>query len=156
MAWAYDIYCKTGVRIPFPIIADRNGEIARKYGMISSDISNVETVRNVYIIDDKGVVRLILVYPMNIGRCIPEILRALQALQVADANKLSMPANWVPCEPGILPPPQTFCKLEERNKEIAQNRNGMNWYLSFKNVKDCKEIEQSSCECEKIEERKRD
>ena len=51
LAWLFDIYLKTGIRVPFPIIADRNGEIARKYGMISSDISNTETVRNVFIID---------------------------------------------------------------------------------------------------------
>ncbi len=140
LAWVYDIYCKTGVRVPFPIIADRNGVIARKYGMISNDVSTTETVRNVFIIDDKGIVRLILVYPMNVGRCIPEILRALQALQVADTNKLSMPANWVPCQPGIMPPPQTFCELEARKKEIEKDQNGMSWYLAFQNVKDCKEI----------------
>ena len=46
LAWIYDIYCRTGIRVPFPIIADRNGEIARKYGMISNDVSNTETVRN--------------------------------------------------------------------------------------------------------------
>ena len=99
LAWLYDIFCKTGIRVPFPIIADRNGEIARKYGMISNDVSNTETVRNVYIIDDKGIIRLILIYPMNVGRCIPEILRSLQALQIADSNNAAMPANWVPCEP---------------------------------------------------------
>ena len=87
LAWMYDIYCRTGIKVPFPIISDRNGVIARKYGMISNDVSNTETVRNVYIIDDKGIVRLILIYPMNVGRCIPEILRALQALQIADNNK---------------------------------------------------------------------
>ncbi len=154
LAWVYDIYCKTGIRVPFPIIADRNGTIARKYGMISNDVSTTETVRNVFIIDDKGVVRLILVYPMNVGRCIPEILRSLQALQVADANCLSMPANWVPCEPGILPPPQTFEALEARKREIEKNQNGMNWYLAFQNVKDCKEIGSTECDCNRLEEKK--
>ena len=72
LAWVYNIYCKTGIQIPFPIIADRSGEIARKYGMIASDVSTTETVRNVFIIDDKGIVRAILVYPMNIGRNISE------------------------------------------------------------------------------------
>ncbi len=138
LAWVYDIFCKTGIRIPFPIIADRNAQIARKYGMISSEVSTTETVRNVYIIDDKGIVRLILVYPMNVGRCIPEILRALTALQVADANQASMPANWIPCQPVILPPPQTFAQLEERKREIEKNQNGMTWYLSFKNPECCK------------------
>jgi len=110
--------------------------------MISNDVSTTETVRNVFIIDDKGVVRLILVYPMNIGRCIPEILRALTALQVADSNQASMPANWVPCQPVILQSPQTFAELEARNREIEKNQNGMSWYLTFKNPKNCKNIEE--------------
>ncbi len=137
LAWIYDIYCRTKIRVPFPIIADRNGEIARKYGMISNNVSTTETVRNVYIIDDKGIIRLILVYPMNVGRSIPEILRALQALQCADENNASMPANWTPCDPVILPPPQTLDSLIERNNEINQNRNGINWYLSFKQPQNC-------------------
>ena len=149
LAWLYDIYCKTGVRVPFPIIADRNGQIARKYGMISNDVSATETVRNVFIIDDKGIVRLILVYPMNVGRCIPEIIRAIEALQTADENKASTPANWVPCEPIIVPKPNTFCELEERNKEIAKNRNGMSWYLSFKNPQKC--INADTEDCKKLE-----
>lgn len=112
--------------------------------MISNDVSTTETVRNVFIIDGKGVIRLILVYPMNVGRCIPEILRALQALQVADNNQVATPANWVPCQPVILPSPTTFAELEERNKEIEKNQNGMSWYLSFKNAKDCKKLEEKN------------
>lgn len=146
LAWLYDIYCRTGIRVPFPIIADRNGEIARKYGMISSDVSNTETVRNVYIIDDRGVIRLILVYPMNVGRSIPEILRSLQALQVADSNNAAMPANWVPCEPVIMPAPRTFEGLLERNSQISQNRNGINWYLSFKQADNCQNLNNMNCE----------
>lgn len=152
LAWVYDIYCKTGVRVPFPIIADGNGQIARKYGMISNDISNTETVRNVFIIDDKGIIRLILIYPMNIGRCIPEILRTIEALQTADENKASTPANWVPCEPLIIPLPKTFEELQARNEEIVKNRNGMNWYLSFKNPEKCIK---SETECKRIEENKK-
>lgn len=132
LAWLYDIYCKTGIKIPFPIISDRNGEIARKYGMISGNVSNTETVRNVFVIDDKGVIRAILVYPMEIGRCIPEIIRTINALQMADKQKTMTPANWCPGDPMIMPSPKTFACLEERMKEINENRNGMNWYLAFK------------------------
>ena len=144
LAWLYDIYCKTGISVPFPIIADRNGQIARKYGMISNDISTTETVRNVFIIDDKGVVRAIYVYPMNVGRCIPEILRTIQALQVADNNNAATPANWVPCNPIIVPSPDTFCKLKERNDYINKNKNGMNWYLSFKEPNSCCKLEEEN------------
>lgn len=133
LAWIYDIYCRTGIVIPFPIIADRNGEIARKYGMISSTVNNTATVRNVFIIDDKQIVRTILVYPMNIGRNIPEILRVVRALQVADCNNQMAPVNWMPNEPMIVPMPQTFAQLQERNENIMKQQNGMNWYLSFKN-----------------------
>lgn len=132
LAWVYDIYCKTGVRVSFPIIADRNGEIARKYGMIANNISNTETVRNVYIIDDKGIVRTILIYPMNVGRFIPEIIRIVQALQRADYTKASTGANWLPNQPVIEPMPRTFKEVEERIEYINENRNGKTWYLSFK------------------------
>lgn len=131
LAWVYDIYCRTGVKISFPIIADRNGEIARRYGMISSDISNTETVRNVYIIDDKGIIRTILIYPMNVGRFIPEIIRVVQALQMADCSKGSTAANWIPNQPVIISPPKTYEELIERVSNIENNRNGISWYLSF-------------------------
>lgn len=132
LAWIYDIYCKTGIKLPFPIVADRNGQIARKYGMISNDISTTETVRNVFIIDDKQIVRTIMIYPLNVGRFIPEIIRTVQALQMADCSNGSTAANWMPGQPVIVPPPQTFCELEERQNSINENRNGISWYLSFK------------------------
>ena len=132
LAWVYDIYCRTGIKISFPIIADRNGEIARRYGMISSDISNTETVRNVYIIDDRGIIRTILIYPMNVGRFIPEIIRIVKALQMADCSNSSTSANWMPNQPVIVLPPKTYEELIERVSDIENNRNGISWYLSFK------------------------
>ena len=44
----------------------------------------------------------------------------------------STAANWMPNQPIIVPPPQTFKGLEERNQEIERNSNGISWYLSFK------------------------
>ena len=144
LAWIYDIYCKTGIKVSFPIIADRNGQIARKYGMVSNDISSTETVRNVFIIDDKQIVRTIMVYPLNVGRFIPEIIRTVQALQMADCSKGSTAANWMPGQPVIVAPPKTFCELEERQNSINENQNGISWYLSFKQPP--KVCEKNSCE----------
>lgn len=132
LAWMYDIYCRTGIKISFPIIADRNGQIARKYGMIANDISNTETVRNVFIIDDKGIVRTILIYPMNVGRFIPEIIRIVQALQMSDCSKGSTAANWMPNQPVIVTSPKTYKQLEERTRNVKEEQNGISWYLSFK------------------------
>lgn len=72
-------------------------------------------------------------HPLNVGRCIPEILRTVQALQIADLNKASTPANWIPNQPVIVPPPKTFEELMKRREEILKNQNGMMWYLSFQN-----------------------
>ena len=135
----YDIYLRTGIKIPFPIIADRSGAIARKYGMIASDINNTATVRNVYIINPEGIIRLILVYPMDVGRCIPGILRALEALQIAEECKGSTPANWTLGGPIINPIPNTFAGLEKRTENVKNNNNGISWYLSFKNQEECKQ-----------------
>ena len=134
LAWLYDIYLKTGLIVNFPIIADSTGSLVRKYGMISNDVSNSETVRNVFIIDDTGIIRTILIYPMNIGRYIPEILRTVTALQYSQKTSCMTPANWIPGNPMIVPPPRTFEELQKRNENIDKNRNGMSWYLSFKNV----------------------
>lgn len=135
LEWMHDIYCMTGIVLPFPIIADRNGAIARKYGMISNDVSSTETVRNVFIIDDKGTVRVILVYPLNVGRFVPEILRIIQSLQMSDCTKAATPANWIPGRPVIVPPPRTFPLLQERLNYMNQNNNGMSWYLAFQEPK---------------------
>ena len=154
LAWMYDIYMRTGIKIPFPIVADINGMIARKYGMISSDVSNTETVRNVYIIDPHGIIRLILIYPLNVGRCIPEILRALEALQLASECKGATPANWTMGGPIINPMPNTFCSLEERAQNVKNDKNGMSWYLSFKDSECCKQNQVENRETKQIEDKK--
>ena len=118
--------------MPFPIVADRSGEIARLYGMISKDVSNTQTVRDVIIIDPNGIVRIILTYPLNVGRNIAEIIRAVQALQMSDCSNASTPANWIPGQPVALQAPQTYPELVERKKYIEENNNGISWYLSFK------------------------
>ena len=143
LAWLYDIYLKTGIKVPFPVIADRSGEIARKYGMISNTVSSTETIRNVFIIDDTGIIRTILVYPMNVGRCIPEILRIVETLQITDCNKASIPANWILGHPIIDPSPKTFEELQETVRTIEKEKNGMNWYLSFKNLECDKQLKEN-------------
>ena len=106
-----DIFKRTGIVLPFPIVADRSGEIARLYGMISKDISNTQTVRDVIIIDPNGVVRIILTYPLNVGRNIAEIIRAVQALQMSECSNASTPVNWIPGQPVIISSPQENADL---------------------------------------------
>ena len=108
--------------------------------MISKDVSNTQTVRNVIIIDEKGIIRTILIYPLNVGRYIPEILRTVQALQMADCSNAMTPANWIPNEPVIVPPPQTFEELQARTEEIEKNQNGITLFKIFVNVMSKKDV----------------
>jgi len=136
LAWMYDIYYRTGIKLPFPIIEDRNGVIARKYGMVSNNVSTYQTVRNVFIIDDKQIVRAILIYPMEVGRFIPEIIRLIDALQTSDKHDTAIPANWMVGSPVINKSPTTFEELEKRVEDLQQNGNGLSWYLTYRDIEE--------------------
>jgi alkyl hydroperoxide reductase subunit AhpC len=60
-----DIEKVTGSKVYFPIVADSDREIATKYGMIDNkDVKGLPmTVRSVFFIDEKNIVRLIMVFP---------------------------------------------------------------------------------------------
>ncbi|MFP4697663.1 MAG: peroxiredoxin [Eubacteriales bacterium] len=133
LAWVNSIYENTGVEIPFPIIADGDMTISEQYGMISPLITEVATVRNVFIIDPEGIVRLILYYPNNIGRNIMEILRCIDALQFSDERGLNTPANWMPGMPGLMRPPVTYEGLKEREISCGEDCRCVDWYFCFKN-----------------------
>lgn len=125
----------TGVPIPFPVVADRTGDIARMYGMVAPDVSTQETVRNVFIIDPNQIIRAILIYPLTNGRYIPEILRLVMALQETDKNKVVTPANWQPGQPTMVPPPKTYEELikRETNPE-SQNLYCEDWFWCYKQL----------------------
>lgn len=135
LAWVYAIYLAVGIQIPFPIVADRTGEIARLYGMVAPETSQQETVRNVYFIDPNQIIRAILVYPITNGRSIPEILRLLIAMQTTDREHVVTPANWVPGQPALVPPPQTYQQLLERQADPqAQGLSCEEWWWCYKGL----------------------
>lgn len=131
LAWVHNINKNTGITIPFPIIADRDGSIARLYGMIAADVSATETVRSVFVIDDKQIIRAILNYPLTNGRNIPEILRLVDAMQTTDRDNVVTPANWCPGQPALVRPLKTYNELLERIK-CHQGLKCMDWYLCYK------------------------
>ena|SRR5208337_148967 len=131
LAWIHAIDEKMGVRIPFPIIADLNMNIARKYGMIHPGQSSTTAVRCVFFIDDKGIMRAMIYYPLQNGRFMPEILRLVKALQTTDKHKVSTPANWQPGDKVVVPPPKTAAEMEKR---LTEGYECKDWYLCFKNV----------------------
>ncbi len=131
LAWTRNIKEKMGVDIPFPIIADLDMKVARRYGMIHPGMSSTSTIRTVFFIDDKGIMRAMLYYPMSNGRSMPEILRLTKALQTSDKYGVATPANWQPGEKVVVPAPKTPEEIEKRMHEGYECRD---WYLCFKEI----------------------
>lgn len=127
IAWIRNIESHFDVKIDFPVIADLDTKVAQKYGLIHPAASDTATVRAVFVIDDKGIIRALIYYPMSLGRNIDEILRAVDGLQTADANACATPANWKPGEQVIVPPPQTIADAEKR---LVSDYDVTDWYFA--------------------------
>lgn len=131
IAWVRNIEQNFAVKIDFPVIADLDTKVAQKYGLIHPGASETATVRAVYIIDPKGMIRALVYYPLTTGRNIDELVRLIEALQTTDANSVSTPANWQPGDPVIVPPPQTQADAEKR---LQSEHEVTDWYFTKKEL----------------------
>ncbi len=130
IAWVNAVDEKTGILFEFPIIADLDMKVARLYGMLQPGESETAAVRAVFIIDPSGKIRLIMYYPLNVGRNMEEIKRALLALQTSDEHKVAMPLNWQPGDKVIVGAPRTLHALAERKADASLEQ--IDWYLAKK------------------------
>ncbi len=127
--WIEWIKDNLGVEIKFPVIA-ANDSLAAQLGMLHPGMGT-QTVRAVFLVDPQGYVRLILYYPMEVGRNIDEILRAVKAFQISDQQG-AMPANWpnnsLIGDRVIIPPPMDVDSAEQ----IKQTVDGYDWWFCHK------------------------
>jgi peroxiredoxin (alkyl hydroperoxide reductase subunit C) len=131
LAWIRSVKEKMGVEIPFPIIADLDMKVAKKYGMLHPGISSTATIRTVFFIDDKGIMRAMIYYPSSNGRYIPEIIRLVKALQTSDKYGVATPANWQPGDKVVVPAPKNKAEMDKR---LSEGYECKDWYLCFKNI----------------------
>jgi len=114
LAWVNNVRENTGVYFDFPIIADIDMKVSKLYGMLQPNESETAAVRAVFFIDPKKKIRLVMYYPLNVGRNMDEILRVLNGLQVSDANGVALPLNWKTGDRVIVPPPKNLDEMQER------------------------------------------
>ena len=133
LAWVNNVKEKTGVYFDFPIIADIDMKVSRLYGMLQPNESETAAVRAVYFIDPSKKIRLIMYYPLNVGRNMDEILRVLEAMQVADKYKVALPLDWRKGEKVIVPPPKTADEMSERVNDTTLDK--VDFYLAKKDLK---------------------
>ncbi|MGQ9665265.1 MAG: peroxiredoxin [bacterium] len=135
--WTEWIKEKLGVEIQFPIIAD-TGMVAEKLGLIHPG-KGTNTVRAVFVVDDKGKIRIILYYPQELGRNMDEILRVVEAMQISDKYGVAMPANWpnneIVKDHVIVPPANNVKTANERlEKAKAGEFECLDWWLCHKKL----------------------
>lgn len=132
LGWVSNVKEKTGVYFDFPIIADIDMKVSKLYGMLQPNESETAAVRAVFFIDPAKKIRLIMYYPLNVGRNMDEILRVLKALQVADKFKVALPLDWKPGDQVIVPPPKTLEEMEQRMADTSIDK--IDFYLAKKNL----------------------
>ena len=130
LAWLENMKEKMGVTIPFPMVADIDMRVSNLYGMIHPGASATATVRALFVIDPKRIIRALIYYPMNAGRNVDEVLRLITALQTADKYGCATPVNWKEGEKVVVPPPKTVKEVEERLSH--PDREIKDFYLTLK------------------------
>jgi len=102
-AWAADIEETQGHAPNYPLIGDRDFNVAKRYGMLAANVdgdpvkrtpADNQTVRNVFVIGPDKKIKLIMVYPMTTGRNFDEVLRVVDALQLTAEHQVATPVNW--------------------------------------------------------------
>jgi peroxiredoxin (alkyl hydroperoxide reductase subunit C) len=131
IAWVNNVRKNSGILFEFPIIADIDMKVSKLYGMLQPGESETAAVRAVFFIDPNGKIRLIMYYPLNVGRNMDEIKRVLIALQTADKYKVAMPLDWRPGQKVIVPPPKTIAEMQERE---ASDYEMVDFYLAKKSI----------------------
>ena len=110
-AWLDDIEETQGARPDYPIVADIDLNVAKLYGMLEADAEgdaasrcamDNRTVRSVFVIDPAKRIRLITMYPMQTGRDLTEVLRAVDSIQLTTGHPVATPASWQPGEDVII------------------------------------------------------
>jgi alkyl hydroperoxide reductase subunit AhpC len=101
--WANDIKETQGLAPNYPMIGDPELTISKAWGMLPAatsgeaskrTASDNQTVRNVFVIGPDKKIKLILIYPMTMGRNFDEVLRAIDSLQLTARHKVATPVNW--------------------------------------------------------------
>ncbi|WP_111734834.1 peroxiredoxin [Roseovarius amoyensis] len=109
--WKDDIEKAGGAAAGFPIVADEGLEVSKAFDMLPAESvlpdgrtpADSATVRSVFIIGPDKKVKLMMTYPMSVGRNFAEIVRALDALQTTETKGVATPADWTVGQDVIIP-----------------------------------------------------
>lgn len=90
-------------KLAIPLIGDIDKKVSSDYGCL---IDGGITLRGLFIIDSKGVIRHITKNDPPVGRNVDEVLRLVKAYQFTDKHGEVCPVNWQPGAKTIKPNPK--------------------------------------------------
>jgi alkyl hydroperoxide reductase subunit AhpC len=111
--WLKDVEDYGGAKVDYPIIADHDLNVSKKYDMLPEEepgtsqgrtAATNQTVRTVYLIGPDKLIKAMLIYPMSNGRNFDEVLRLLDSIQLTAEHKVATPVNWKQGEDCIIVP----------------------------------------------------
>ena len=109
-------------KLSYPLLSDLNHQVAKDYGVLLENEGH--TLRGLFIIDDKGVLRQITMNDLPVGRSVDETLRLVQAFQYTDKHGEVCPAGWKPGADTIVPDPKEkldyFTKHDEEGPDSPE------------------------------------
>jgi len=130
--WIQWIKEKLDIDIEYPVIAD-TGAVAETLGLIHPGKGS-NTVRAVFIVDPKGVLRSLLYYPQELGRNIDEVVRMVKGLQISDKEGVALAAGWPENEligdAWIIPPASDMKSASERLNKYE----GFDWWFCYRKI----------------------
>ncbi len=132
IAWVRNIKDNFDVDIEFPIIADLDQKVSKKFGMVHEASSDTAPIRAVYVMDPDRRLRAMVYYPLEVGRSFDEFVRLIDALQTVDEEGVATPADWQPGDKVIVPPPATTEEAEKRLENPEYDVT--DWYFSKKAI----------------------
>ena len=98
LAWTRTKRDQGGVgQLNFPLFSDITKEVSRSYGVLVEDKDdelNGASLRGLFIIDEKGIIRHVQINDAPVGRSVDEVLRLVKAFQYTDKHGEVCPANW--------------------------------------------------------------
>ena len=124
--WAKDIEETQGMAPNYPMIGDRDLNVAQKYDMLPAEEDDSAegrtpadnaTVRSVFIIGPDKKIKAMLTYPMTSGRNFDEVLRLLDSCQLTAKETVATPVNWQDGDDVIIPPSVSDEQAREKYPE---------------------------------------
>ena len=126
--WTHNAWRNTAVSdggigpVPFTLAADMTRKIAKKYGVLSKGGDSYYpagvAMRGTFIIDQKGIVRNMVVNDEPLGRNMDEVVRMVEALQFFEQNGQVCPAGWNQGDAGMNSTPAVWLATSQNSDKL--------------------------------------